>query len=168
MDFDLQDEQKMLQAAVRRFVREQYTPAERRRIAATAAGFSDGHWAQFAELGWLGVALPEAAGGLGCSFVETALVAAELGAGLVLEPYVVNAVLCATLLERAPATAGILADLAAGRTRLALAHDEPGRRFGLEAVDARALRTGGGWTLNGTKTLVLHGSIAVRLIVSAR
>ena len=102
MDFNLSDEQQMLRDAANRFVREQYG-FEARRHLATSTGWSPERWAQYADMGWLALGIPEDCGGLGCGFVETAIVAEELGRGLVLEPYIGCAVLAARLLETADA-----------------------------------------------------------------
>ena len=56
MDLSLSDEQKQLQDAAERFVRDKYTFENRRKIAATERGWLPENWAQFAELGWLGMA----------------------------------------------------------------------------------------------------------------
>src|SRR3954467_10194091 len=99
MDFNLTDEQQMLRESASRFVREQYGFEARRKWAAES-GMSGERWGQYAEMGWLSLSIPEELGGLGCSFVETALVAEELGRGIVLEPFVGCAVLAARLIER--------------------------------------------------------------------
>ena len=57
MDLSLSDEQKQLQDAAERFVRDKYTFENRRKIAATEKGWLPENWAQFAELGWLGMAV---------------------------------------------------------------------------------------------------------------
>ena len=104
---------------------------------------------------------PEADGGLGCGFVETALVAEELGRALVLEPYIGCAVLAARLLERAdaPAFAARRAAVAGrawppDRQQIALAHGEPDSRFELDAVGTTARAEGSGHVLDGTKLMV--------------
>ena len=56
MDLSLSDEQKQLQDGAERFVRDKYTFENRRKIAATERGWLPANWAQFAELGWLGMA----------------------------------------------------------------------------------------------------------------
>src|SRR5215813_15324056 len=93
MDFNLTDEQQMLRDGVRRFATERYSFEARRRLLATVERFSPQNWGTYAELGWLALALPEEAGGLGCSFVETAIVMQELGRVLALEFYETSAVL---------------------------------------------------------------------------
>src|SRR4051794_30939212 len=102
MDFNPTDEQQRVQETASRLVREQYGFEARRKWAADA-GWSPERWAQYAEMGWLSLAIPEALGGLGCSFVETALVAEELGRCIALEPFVGSAVLATRLIERGDA-----------------------------------------------------------------
>src|SRR5215472_1553625 len=92
MDFSLSMEQSALRDSVRKFCREQYSLKQRQLVARDDQGLRRGHWKLFAELGWLGVALPEEAGGCGGSAVECAIVAEEFGRALVLEPYLASAV----------------------------------------------------------------------------
>jgi len=173
MDFNLTDEQQMLRESASRFVREQYGFEARQRWAAEA-GWSPASWKQYAELGWLGLAIPEEFGGLGCGFVETALVAEELGRGMVLEPYIACAVLAARLIERgdAPGFAAqrqaLLAGMAEGSAIVLLANSEAASRFELDWVDTRARRHGDGWLLDGAKLLVAGAPTATHFIVSAR
>src|ERR1700716_1629461 len=81
MDLSLSDEQKQLQDGAERFVREKYTFENRRKIAATERGWLPENWAQFAELGWLGMAFPEEGGGYGGGAVGTLVVLGEVGKG---------------------------------------------------------------------------------------
>ena len=100
MNFDLSDEQQMLQDSAQRFVQKDYTFEHRRKLAAHGGGFSRDMWRAFGEMGWLGVAVPEAFGGLGFTPVESALIAEQFGRGLVLEPYVMCGVFPAALVTR--------------------------------------------------------------------
>lgn len=173
MDFNLTQEQHMLRESASRFVREQYGFEARRRWAA-ADGWSPDCWSQYAELGWLGLAIPEEYGGLGCGFVETALIAEELGRGMVLEPYVSCTVLAARLIERSDATgiearhSALLADIANGTAVVLFAHSEPAGRFEPDGVGLRARRQGDGWLLDGSKFMVAGAPAATHFIVSAR
>jgi len=173
MDFNLSDEQQMLRDAAARFVREQYGFEARRQLVA-GAGWSRERWAQYADMGWLALAVPEAYGGLGCGFIETAIVAEELGRGLVLEPFIGCAVLAARLIETADAPGfaaakeRLLPGLAAGTVQIALAHSEPASRFQLDGVTAVARREGSGWVVDGVKMMVPAAGIADHFIVSAR
>lgn len=173
MDFNLTDEQQMLRESASRFVREQYGFEARRKWAA-ADGWSPERWAQYAEMGWLSLSIPEELGGLGCSFVETALVVEELGRGMVLEPFVGGAVLAARLIERADAPGfgsqreASLAGLADGSVIALLAHSEPASRFELDSVATQAREAPGGWVIDGTKMMVPGAQAATHFIVSAQ
>jgi alkylation response protein AidB-like acyl-CoA dehydrogenase len=172
MDFNLTDEQQMLRESASRFVREQYGFESRRKWTANA-GWSSERWGQYAEMGWLSLSIPEEMGGLGCSFVETALVAEELGRGMVLEPFIGCAVLAARLVERGDAPGftaqreSLLAGIADGSAIALLAHSEPGSRFELDAVATEARETAGGWVIDGTKMMVPGAPGATHFIVSA-
>ena len=172
MDFNLTDEQQMLRDAANRFVREQYGFEVRRKLA-TSTGWSPERWSQYADMGWLALGMPEEWGGLGCGFIETAIVAEELGRGLVLEPFIGCAVLAARLLATADAPgfasrrSGLLQGLAAGTQLIVLAHSEPGSRFELDRVAARARAEGSGFVLDGVKLMVPAAGIADHFIVSA-
>src|SRR5689334_17524392 len=88
MDFTLSDDQKMLCDTVVSFTKKE-SPVERvRKIRTNDAGWDKGVWRHMGELGWLGVAMPEAVGGLGASFLDAALIVEKLGTTLVPEPYV--------------------------------------------------------------------------------
>lgn len=171
MDFSLSDEQQILRDGARRFFREHYGFKRRRAILTSEPGFSAEHWGRYAELGWLALGQPEEVGGWPDSFVETAILMEEFGRVLALEPYVSTAVLCAHILERCGnlelrrATLGAIVD---GRTRLALAHDEPGSRYDAQQLAVVATRKGDAFRLSGWKSCVLDAPAADRLIVSAR
>ena len=173
MDFNLTDEQQMLRESASRFMREQYGFEARRKWSAEG-GWSPERWGQYAEMGWLSLSIPEELGGLGCSFVETALVAEELGRGIALEPFVGCAVLAARLIERGDAPGfgarreALLAGIADGSVITVLAHSEPGSRFELDSVTTEARETAAGWVIDGTKMMVPGAPGAAHFIVSAR
>ena len=170
MDFNPTDEQLMLRNSARRFVSNEYSLEKRRALSGSELGYSADHWRSFGEFGWLGLGLPESVGGLGCSFVETAILMEELGRAIVLEPYVSSAILCAHVLDRCGNEAmrlETLRELIAGRCRLALAHWESSQRYDQSLPRTRAARTDGGFVLNGAKSLVLDAQAADHFIVSA-
>ena len=93
------------------------------------------------------------------------------GRHLVLEPYLATVVLGGTALRLAGSEAQqgeILPEVAAGTMKLAFAHYERQARYDLTDVLTTAKPNGGGFVLEGAKSVVLHGDCADRLIVSAR
>jgi alkylation response protein AidB-like acyl-CoA dehydrogenase len=172
MDFDLSDEQRMLAESARRYVRDRCSLEHKRELARTADGFSRERWAEFANMGWLALPLPEAQGGLGGGSVDVALLMEELGRGLVNEPLVDCTLLCGLLLAHGKAqgrASALLEGLVAGNAIPTLAHMEGGDRSEYEAVVATtARRDGSGWRLSGTKHLVRHGHGASHWLVTAQ
>lgn len=150
------EEQVMFRASARRWVEQE--AAEDADILA--------QWAQFAELGWLMIALPEEAGGLGGDVYDAAIIAEELGRGIVKAPYVGVAVTAAqVLLALSPER---LEALASGEERHLLAHVEAGAGGDPFWVETRAEKTGEGWALTGTKTAIIGAPLATSFLVSAR
>ena len=171
MDFSLVEEEQMLADVVGRFVEKEYGFEARRRLAATAQGWSDAHWSTLAEMGVLALNVPQEHGGLGAGPVETMLVMEAFGRGLVVEPFLSSAVVGAKLIGRAGPErrkAELLAGIAGGSLKTALAALEPGARFDLWNVATGAEPIRGGFVLNGRKGVVLHGDSADVLLVSAR
>jgi alkylation response protein AidB-like acyl-CoA dehydrogenase len=171
MDFSFSEEQQLLRDSIARFVANEYGFEERKKIIASEKGWSPAVWAQLAEMGLLGVPFAEAHGGFGGSMVDVMVVMQELGRGLVVEPYLSTVVLGGGLVDLAGSTAqkqDILPRVAAGKWLLAAAYCEPQSRYDLHDVATAAKRNGGGFLLNGKKSVVLHGASADTLVVSAR
>lgn len=143
-------ERRMLADSVRRWAGRACTPAERATATQHAHGCPPERWKEFAEMGWLGVALPEDAGGLGGSLADVCVVAEELGRALVVEPFVACGVLGSLLLADV-ASGGVreqwLPALAEGRLRVAFAPREA------EGGRTTAKQEAGRWTLQGDKAL---------------
>jgi len=173
MNFDFSEEQHQLRDSLVRLLDRGYEFDKRKQIVASETGYSREVWRQLAELGALSIALPEADGGTGGTAVDTLVIMEALGRRLVVEPYVPAIVLGAGLVARAGSEAQrarLLPRVGAGQHLLALAHDEVDSRYELARVTTRARPDGdgGGYMLDGAKTVVLGGGTADTLIVSAR
>ncbi|MBC8746509.1 MULTISPECIES: acyl-CoA dehydrogenase family protein [Paraburkholderia] len=172
MDFELSDEQRMLQESAQRFLQKSYTFEHRRNLASQGGGFSRETWRMFGEMGWLGVAVPDELGGLGFSSIESAIVAEQIGRALVLEPYVMCGVFPASLVThcgRDGQREAILGEIVSGETVYAVAQSEREARGQVHYVTATAKKTDdGAWRLDGHKTLVVGAPVADRLLVVAR
>ena len=71
MNFDLSEEQTMIQDSIARFVQDHYSYDQRHEVVALPGGFSAEHWQQFAELGWLSIPFDEQYGGFGGGPVDS-------------------------------------------------------------------------------------------------
>jgi len=169
----LTEEQEILKRTAREFVSGR---SSLRRVRALrddqgGQGYDPALYAEMAGLGWLGIVVPEAYGGLGLGWAEQMVVLEELGRGLCPEPIVGSVVLGATAVLVGGSESqkqAIVPDVVAGERLLALAYQEPGSRYDPTLVTTRAERAGSGWRLTGEKIDVLDGHVADHLIVSAR
>ena len=171
MDFIFSDEQQQLRDSLQKYISKEYGFEARKAIIASKTGYSEKVWAQFADMGLLGVAFAEAHGGFGGSAVDTMLIMTELGRGIVIEPYFSTVVLGGGLVDLAGSEAqkqSVLPKVVEGKLLLAAALGEPNSRFELNCVATKAKRDGTGYVLDGHKAVVLHGECANKLIVSAR
>jgi pimeloyl-CoA dehydrogenase small subunit len=171
MDFDPSDDQRLLLESVSRMLADNYGFAQRKTYLVQKEGYSPAMWSKFAELGLLGLPFAEEYGGFGGGAQEIMLVMQAFGRVLVLEPFLSTVVLCGTAIQTAGSDAqkkALLPAIAEGSLKLAFAHGERQARYDLTDVVTTAKQSGGGWVLDGSKTVVSHGEAADRLIVSAR
>jgi alkylation response protein AidB-like acyl-CoA dehydrogenase len=169
MDFEFSDDQASLRDAVARWVDKGFG-FERRHVLAKAGGSSREVLNELAELGLMGLAVPEAHGGMGFGPVEAMVVMEELGRGLVHAPYAAAALVTPHLLAAAPQAvqAQWLPRIAAGEALVVLAHQERAARYRLHHVTTRATANGAGYVLSGAKSVVPAGDEADAFIVPAR
>lgn len=123
MDFALSEEQVLLEQTARSFFAERLPVPRLRRGLAWQDSLVRGLWAEMAGLGWTGVALPEASGGVGLGALEAMLLARAAGAGLCPLP-LVSTLAVSGLVRAEPALAPEAAALAAGRLAVSLALDD--------------------------------------------
>jgi pimeloyl-CoA dehydrogenase small subunit len=171
MDFDLTEEQRLLRDSVDRLLADTYTFEKRKGYFAEPEGWSRALWSQYAELGLLGLPFAEEHGGFGGGGIETMLVMQAFGRVLALEPYLASIVLSGTALRLAgnqAAQADLLPRIAEGKLTVAFAHGERQARYDLSDVLTTARPKSGGWVIDGAKSVITHGDIADKLIVSAR
>lgn len=166
------DERKLLDESLQSFLTDTYDfeAFKRHMRAEDGPGFSTQAWSQYVEQGWLGVALPESAGGIGGGMTELAIVLAAAGRHLALEPFIGTLVTGAMAIEKA-GTAGqqaILADVAGGIKMLAFCHAEPQAGYARDYVATIARKDGDAYVLDGEKSFTLHAHAADVLVVSAR
>ena len=171
MDFDLSEEQRLLQESLGKLLADKYGFENRKRYMKAPGGWSREVWAQYAELGILGLPFAEEDGGFGGGAVETMLVAEALGGSITLEPWLATVVMGGAFLRHGGTPklrAELVPGIAEGKTLLAFAHTEAQSRFDLFDVATTARPDAGGWVLDGRKGVAVHGDVADHLIVTAR
>lgn len=165
-------EQEMLRDSTKAFLAENAPVAHLRKLRDTRdeTGFSRDLWRSFADMGFTGVLIPEAYGGLGLGHVEAGVIIEEMGHTLTPSPFFSTAILGASAFNHAGTDAQkakYLPEMAAGNLLTALATDESSKHRPLQ-VGMTASASENGFTLSGEKILVIDGHVADLLIVSAR
>jgi acyl-CoA dehydrogenase len=168
----LTDEQKMLSKTAHAFIRERAPAARIRtfRDSNDEVGFSREIWNEMAELGWLGLHIPEEYDGLGLGFFDLCVVLEQSGRELMPEPFVSTLLLGAQTLLLGGTEAqkkAWLPDIAAGDTLVTVGHDERASHGDSSKVAMVARKSADGFQLSGEKIHVLDGHLADRVIVSA-
>ena len=132
-------------------------------------GFGHALWKQMAEMGFTGILLDEADGGLGMGHVEAGIVLEEIGRNLTPSPFLTSSVLAATALKHASddLRGRWLPGLVAGDSVFAVAVDE-GAKHRPERIACRAEKSGNGFKLSGRKDFVVQGASADMIVVAAR
>jgi alkylation response protein AidB-like acyl-CoA dehydrogenase len=134
-----------------------------------ATGFSRDLWKQFAEMGFTGILIPEAEGGLGLGHVEAGIVLEEIGRNLTPSPFLSTAVAAVEALKQAHAElrGAWFPKIVSGDAVIALAIDE-GSKHKPAGTAVVAERSGNGFKLSGKKQFVVQGHAADLLLVAAR
>ncbi|PIF77701.1 acyl-CoA dehydrogenase [Variovorax sp. 54] len=167
----LNDEQAMLDTALRRLLADRYAFEHRQRVLSDHGGFDASFWQSLHELGIGSLCVPERDGGFGGGVVELSAVMEATGEALLLEPLLWSTVLGVQLVSDTPPSevrSRLLDGLADGLLRVAFAHGEGNGVADVARIDTLARRERNGWRLSGRKRFVLGGDGAQTLLVSAR
>lgn len=171
MNLTLTPEQEALQRNAREFLDRESPKSVVRQAAEEPTGLVPGLWRQFADLGWLGFALPTEYGGAGANFADLELLYEELGRALAPGPYLTSSVLAAQVLLAAGSDAQrheFLPAIAAGQRILTVAQLEASQDESPEGITVTARPEGDGYVLDGVKLFVPHALAADTIIIVAR
>jgi alkylation response protein AidB-like acyl-CoA dehydrogenase len=171
MTLGVTEELQELRDSVRRFLTDRAPISRVRELMETEDGIDRAVWEQAgAQLGLLGLAVPEEYGGAGFSFAEQAIVLEELGAALYSGPYLASGVLAATALLASPdegARRDLLPAIASGEVIATVAFTEDDGSWDPAAARLAAVNAGDSWRLDGHKSFVLDGGAAGLVLVLA-
>jgi alkylation response protein AidB-like acyl-CoA dehydrogenase len=167
MNFDFSDDQKQLRDEARRFLSEKCPPKAVRAVIDGKATYDRELWKGLADMGFLGVAIPEAFGGSGAGHLELCVIAEEMGRALAPVPFSSTVYLAAEALMLAGTEAqkqkwlpAIAAGTAVGTLALFEGTGNP------SPASIKLTATNG--VLNGVKKPVPDGAVADFAIVAAR
>ena len=165
MNLDYNDEQNMLREQIQKFCESEYDFYKREEIVKSSKDFDPNVWNLFAEQGWLSMPFSEQSGGLGFGPIELSILFEEFGKALVIEPYLSTVVLSGTLLDKSTFSEknDLIEKICTGSIHISLAYAEVDNGYDYlnpsTTLDSK-------FVLNGTKTLVLNGSNAEKIIVT--
>ena len=165
MNLDYNDEQNMLREQIQKFCESEYDFYKREEIVKSSKDFDENVWNLFAEQGWLSMPFSEQSGGLGFGPIELSILFEEFGKALVIEPYLSTVVLSGTLLDKSTFSEknNLIEKICTGSIHISLAYAEVDKGYDYlnptTTLDSK-------FVLNGTKTLVLNGSNAEKIITT--
>ena len=171
MDFGLNEDQETLAKYARDFLENECPTTFVRSMLDHETADDASFFKHMADLGWMGIAIPEEFGGQGMTYVDLAVLLEEMGRALVPGPYFATVCLAApVLLEAGNDTQRkeLLGAIASGERRAAVAHTEAGGRTDASGVELSARSEGGSFVLSGTKRFVLDAHVADTIVVAAR
>jgi alkylation response protein AidB-like acyl-CoA dehydrogenase len=171
MDFGFSEQQEILRSSARQFLERECPLEVVRRLSEEDQGGVPALWPQLAELGWLGLVLPEAYGGSGLGFVDFTILMEEMGRVLLPAPFFASVALGALTVLEAGGEAQkqlLLPALARGELRTCLAFLEADGRYDARGIRLRASIRGTRAILNGTKLFVVDAHVADYAVCVAR
>ena len=171
MDFSYSEEQSLFAESLGKLLAETCDRESRKALIREDKDHDHALWQSLAEMGLLGLPLPEEHGGFDGRATDTMVAAIEFGRHLAMEPYAASVILGGSAIRLAGNESQkqeLLPKVADGSLKLAAAFLEPGSRFDLACVETTATASGDNWVISGSKNSVLGGGSADKLVVSAR
>jgi alkylation response protein AidB-like acyl-CoA dehydrogenase len=171
MDLGLTEAQEILKTTTADFVQQEYPKETLIALENTPTGITPALFRKVAELGWLGIVIPEQYGGEGRSCTDTAVLFEELGRGPVPGPFFSSSVLGALIVLHGGTEAQrhtILPRVARGDQVLSVAVTEPHYGWRPETVQMQANQQQGHYVLNGVKLFVHDAQVATHLLCAVR
>jgi acyl-CoA dehydrogenase len=161
--FSVSDEQRALRSAVADLMARRSAEAQVRALTATDTGFDPAVWRELAAMGLTGLLIGEEYGGAGAGTVEMGIAMEEMGAALLVSPFLSTAVLVPSLLVEAgdaAECAAVLPRIAAGDLIASVAFAEDGSARLPSTIATSAGAIGDAWHVTGYKHFVLDGQSA--------
>jgi alkylation response protein AidB-like acyl-CoA dehydrogenase len=171
MDLKLNDDQKMLKKVAADFVKGEAPSYVITEWYRTKQAFVPELYKKTAEVGWLGMTVPEEFGGGAASATDCGVVFEELGRGPLPGPYFSCGVLAAQIILESASDAHkktLLPKICDGSAIVIPALSDDPIQFGARSVQTRLMPTAAGFALNGKKRFVFDGDAAQTFLCAAR
>jgi alkylation response protein AidB-like acyl-CoA dehydrogenase len=172
MQFAFTQEQELIRESARGLLDEHASSEKLRACLSTDMGYDQRLWDTIArEMGWAGIAIPEAYGGAGLGMVELAILQHEQGRRLVPSPFFSTICLAAPIVTAVASESqktALLGPIARGEVRVAAAITGARGAPGCAGVTAELQRSAGHYRLEGESGFVIHAHACDRVLVVAR
>ena len=170
MDLRFSDEQEAFRDSARKFLQKAFDTESVLAMWEDERGYAEDDWSTMADLGWLGLRIPEQYEGLGLTFVDVAVLVEEMGRVAMPGPFLSTLLAAEAIIDAGSPEQKrqILPKIARGETRATLAISEPSFRYDAGGIGLRAVLEGETYLLNGTKLFVLDGHVSDLIVLAAR
>ncbi len=171
MEFNLSEEQEMLKKMARDFLTENCPKSLVREMEEDEKGHSVELWRKMAELGWMGLIIPEEYGGIEGSFLDLAVLLEEMGRAPLPGPFFSTVVLGELLLLEVgnkEQKQEYLTKAAQGQVILTLALNEAESDLDPDSMTTTAVAKGDEYIISGTKMFVPDAHVSDYIICAAR
>jgi alkylation response protein AidB-like acyl-CoA dehydrogenase len=172
MNYDLDTEQKLLKEGARYFLSKESNTTLVREMLKDEKGYSPGIWKKMADLGWMGILIPEEYGGHSeMSFIDLTVLLYEMGYACFPSPFFSTAVLGVVTLLEAGSDAqkqNLFPEVASGERILTLAWNESNGTYSAQEILTRADLQTDHYVLSGEKLFVPDAHVADTILCAAR
>ncbi len=171
MDVGLTEEQEHFKKTFGDFLESECPSTLIREVENTEEGYSKDLWNKMAELGWMGLGLPEEYGGVIDDFTVLMLLYEEIGRSLMYSPHLATVALCGRTIAKCGSEEqkkNIIEKIAGGQFLMSLALVEESGTYDPSGINTEAKAEGDSYVINGNKLFVPYGHEAECLLVAAR
>lgn len=171
MDFGFTEQQDMLRVSARDFLAKECPKSRVRDLHRDEKGFDRQLWQKMAELGWMGLVLPEEYGGMGANFMDLVILMEEMGRNILPGPFFSTVAFCALPLVEYGSDeqkSRYLPQIAGGEAIWTLALAESSGGYEAAEVKLHAVLKGKDYALQGSKLFVSYAHLADHLLVVGR
>jgi len=170
MNFDFTEEQSMLRKTARNFLENECPESYVRAMQEDEKGYSPDLWKKMADLGWLGIPVPEHLGGTEGSFLDMVVLFEEIGRAMLPSPILSTVLAELILLDMGNEhqQSELLPKLASGDLIVSLALTEQSATWEARGINCVASESKSNFLINGTKLFVHDAHLADYLICAAR
>jgi len=171
MDFTFSEEQEMLKKMARDFLSDKCPKTLVKEMEESEKGYSSELWQEMADLGWMGLVLPEKYGGSDMTFLDLAVLLEEMGRACLPGPFFSTVVLGGLPILEAGSEKQkqeYLPQIASGKAIFTLALTESSADYDAGSVTVKATAENNGFVISGTKLFVPNAHIADYLLFVAR